>query len=81
MEKNLQNFHGESVHPPNVCVEDEIIHIFPVLAMFLDGLGHDYPVQYAMHSRIIRIRLHQKWGPIKLHRSIIILQHFIHILL
>nr|GMD00505.1 hypothetical protein Iba_chr05eCG15890 [Ipomoea batatas] len=42
--QHLPNFHGESVHPPNVCVEDEIIHIFPVLAMFLDGLGHDNPV-------------------------------------
>lgn len=33
---DLQNFHGESVHPPNVSVEDEVVHIFPILAMLLD---------------------------------------------
>lgn len=32
----LQNFHAESIHPPNVCVEDEIIDILPVLAMLFD---------------------------------------------
>lgn len=34
--RNLQNFHGESVHPPNICVEDEVVDILPILAMLLD---------------------------------------------
>lgn len=32
----LQNFHIESVHPPNISIEDEVVHILPVLAMLLD---------------------------------------------
>lgn len=32
----LQDFHSDSVHPPYVSVEDQIVNVFPVLAMFLD---------------------------------------------
>lgn len=73
--KYLQNFHGESIHPPNVSIKDEIVNIFPILSMLIDGLRHDYTVQNAMHFWIIRIWLYQKRGPVELHCSIIVLQH------
>lgn len=70
----LQNFHIESVHPPNISIEDEVVHILPVLAMLLDWFRHDDPVQYAVHIGIIGIWLNQKWCPVKLHSGIVILQ-------
>jgi len=49
----LQDFHRESVHPPNVGVEDQEICIFPIHSMLFDGLRHDYTVQYAVHVWIV----------------------------
>lgn len=54
----LQNFHRESVHPPNICVEDEIVNILPVVAMLVDRFRHDDSVQDAMHIWIIRVWLY-----------------------
>lgn len=51
----LQDFHLESVHPPNVGIEDKVVHVFPVLAMLIDGLGHDDPIQDAVHVGIVRV--------------------------
>ena len=33
---NLQDFHIESVHPPNVAVKDEVVHILPVNSMLFN---------------------------------------------
>lgn len=49
----LQDFHRECVHPPYVGVEDEIVRILPVRPMLLNGFGHDYAVQYAVHVWIV----------------------------
>lgn len=69
----LQDFDGESVHPPDVTIEDKKVNAFPVDSMLLDGLWHDYTVDYTVHIRIVWIRFHQKWRPIKLHRRVIVL--------
>lgn len=69
----LQDFDGDSVHPPNVTIEDKKVNAFPVDSMFLNRLRHYYTIDYTVHSRIVRIRFHQEWRPIKLHRCVIIL--------
>lgn len=69
----LQDFDGDSVHPPDVTIEDKKVNAFPVDSMLLDRLGHYYTVEYTVHFRIVWIRFHQKWRPIKLHRRVIIL--------
>ena len=76
---NLQDFHVESVHPPNVSVEDKVIHILPIDAMLVYGFWHYYAIQYAVHFWIVWIWLHQEWGPVKLHRGIIILEEWVHV--
>ena len=48
-----QNFHLESVHPPNVSVEDEVVHLLPVLPVLLYRFGHDDAVLNAVHCWIV----------------------------
>lgn len=72
--KHLQNFHVESVHPPYVCVKDQVVYVLPINSMLLDWFRHDYTIQYAVHIWIVWIWLNQKWSPIKLHCSIVALQ-------
>jgi hypothetical protein len=71
---NLQNFHFESVHPPNVCVKNQVVDILPINTMFINWFRHDYPIQDAVHVWIVWIWLNQKWGPIELHCRIIVLR-------
>jgi len=71
-----QDFHLESVHPPNVSVEDEVVHPFPILPMLLYRFGHDDTVLNAVHRWVVRIRFHEEWRPVELHRCIILLLHY-----
>lgn len=63
----LQDFHSESVHPPNIGVEDQEVCILPIHSMLFDGFRHDYTVQYAVHVWIIWIWLYEEWCPIEFH--------------
>ena len=71
-----QDFHLESVHPPNVSVEDEVVHPLPILPMLLYRFGHDDTILNAVHRWIIRIRFHKERRPVELNRCIILLLHF-----
>jgi len=55
--KHLQNFHVESVHPPDVRVEDQVVYALPINSMLLDWFRHDYTIQYAVHIWIVWIWL------------------------
>jgi hypothetical protein len=71
---NLQNFHAESVHPPDVCVKNQVVDILPVDTMLINWFRHDYSVQDAVHIWIVGVWLDQKRGPIELHCCIIVLR-------
>lgn len=75
MKIDLQDFHGESVHPPNVSVENKVIHALPIFAVLFDWSRHDDAVQNAVHVWIIRVWFHQKWSPIEFDCSIVVLQN------
>lgn len=49
----LPDFHVHGVHPPNVRVKDEIICIFPMDSMSLDGFRLYDPSRYAVYFWII----------------------------
>lgn len=71
----IQDFHGESVHPPDVGVEDEVVHALPAAAVLVYRLGHDDAVQNAVHIRVVRVRFDEEWRPVKLDRGIIVLDN------
>lgn len=48
-----QSFHLWCVHPPNVSIEDQVVHPFPVRCMLRDRCWLDHAVTDAMNVWVI----------------------------
>lgn len=70
---HLQDFHVSSVHPPYICVENQVIYTLPIISTVLDWFRHDYTVFYAVPPWIVWVRFNQKRCPIELHRGVVLL--------
>lgn len=72
----LQWLDFQSVHPPNVGVEDEDINVNPVFGMLFNWIHSENSLLWISYHWHIRIWFDQKWRPIELDCGIVFLRKF-----
>lgn len=69
----LQSFSFEATHPPNISVEDEEVHSYPVFSMLFNWINLQNPLLRICYYMNICVGLYQKRSPIEFNRGIIFL--------